>query len=429
MDWHKKLSNLKRELNRHSMKFQDAEDQQDQEGALGKYINGYNFIGQILKGKVPAMYKDHFESLQTMAKQEIEQMRKSLGSIRSKAVANTGGGGGGGGQKGGSGNDDDSKLADGLMATIVGQKPNVKWEDVAGLVEAKKSLHEALIMPIKFPAFFTGNVKPWKGILLYGPPGTGKTFIAKACATECQSTFFSVSSSDLMSKYVGESEKLIKQLFKLANEKAPSIIFIDEIDSMCGNRSEGENEASRRVKTEFLVQMQGVGHENKNVLVLGATNLPWALDPAVRRRFERRVYISLPDKIARMYLVRSKLKGLDQNISEEDIDAIAEKTNGYSGSDIEVLCKDAAMMPLRHAQKSKYFVPVQGSNPPKFLASDSPGNGARQCSVYELPDKGLALHDLTRNDVLNALQKAKPSVNQADLKEYEDWTTQFGVGD
>ncbi len=142
-----------------------------------------------------------------------------------------------------------------IMETIIGDKPNVKWDDVAGLKEAKASLYEALIMPIKLPNFFKGNVKPWKGILLYGPPGTGKTFLAKAAATECESTFFSVSSSDLMSKYVGESEKHIKNLFKIANEKAPSIIFIDEIDSMCGSRSDGENEASRRVKTEFLVQM------------------------------------------------------------------------------------------------------------------------------------------------------------------------------
>ena len=199
-----------------------------------------------------------------------------------------------------------------MLNTIVAEKPNVKWDDVAGLLEAKKSLYEALVMPIKMPDFFTGNVEPWKGILLYGPPGTGKTYLAKACATECESTFFSVSSSDLMSKYVGESEKHIKNLFKMANEKAPSIIFIDEIDSLCGSRSEGENESSRRVKTEFMVQMQGLGNKNDKVLVLGATNLPWSLDSALRRRFEKRIYIPLPDVEAREYLLKNKMKGLDK---------------------------------------------------------------------------------------------------------------------
>lgn len=141
---------------------------------------------------------------------------------------------------------------------------------------------------------FVGMRKPWKGILLYGPPGTGKSLLAKACATECSATFFSVSSSDLISKYVGESEKLVRSLFEMARSQKPSIIFIDEVDSLTGARNDQENESTKRVKTEFLVQMQGktykigVGKDDDGILVLGATNIPWGLDSAIRRRFEKR---------------------------------------------------------------------------------------------------------------------------------------------
>ena len=139
-----------------------------------------------------------------------------------------------------------------LGGAIVTEKPNVKWDDVAGLEAAKAALKEAVIMPVKFPQFFTGKRKAWSGFLLYGPPGTGKSYLAKAVATEADSTFFSISSSDLVSKWMGESEKLVNNLFAMARERAPSIIFIDEIDALCGARGEGgESEASRRIKTEI----------------------------------------------------------------------------------------------------------------------------------------------------------------------------------
>lgn len=205
-----------------------------------------------------------------------------------------------------------------MSAAIVQEKPNVKWSDVAGLEQAKESLKEAVILPTRFPQLFTGERKPWRGILLYGPPGTGKSYLAKACATEAEATFFSISSSDLVSKWLGESERLVKQLFKMAREKKPAIIFIDEVDSLCGSRSEGENETSRRIKTEFLVQMQGVGNDNDGILVLGATNVPWELDPAIRRRFERRIYIPLPEIQARTGQFKIRLGHTPHSLTEED---------------------------------------------------------------------------------------------------------------
>ena len=177
---------------------------------------------------------------------------------------------------------------------------------------------------MKYPEIFTGQRKPWKGILLYGPPGTGKSYLAKACATEAEGQFFSVSSADLVSKYLGESERLVRSLFEMARERKPAVIFIDEIDSLCGQRGEGSgNDATTRVKTEFLVQMDGVGHDDSGVLVLGATNTPWSLDIAMRRRFERRVYIALPDEPARNNLFKVHLGQTPHNLTEDDFQRLA----------------------------------------------------------------------------------------------------------
>ncbi|OXV08757.1 hypothetical protein Egran_03481 [Elaphomyces granulatus] len=239
----------------------------------------------------------------------------------------------------GKGKDDDDsedadtkKLQGALAGAILSEKPNVRWEDVAGLEGAKEALKEAVILPIKFPHLFTGKRQPWKGILLYGPPGTGKSYLAKAVATEANSTFFSVSSSDLVSKWMGESERLIKQLFNMARENKPAIIFIDEVDALCGPRGEGESEASRRIKTELLVQMDGVGKDSKGVLILGATNIPWQLDAAIRRRFQRRVHISLPDANARMKMFSLAVGATPCKLTQADYRHLAEMTEGSVGA-------------------------------------------------------------------------------------------------
>ncbi len=195
--------------------------------------------------------------------------------------------------------------------------------------------------------------------------------MAKACATEAQGTFFSVSSSDLVSKWLGESERLVRSLFEMARANRPAIIFIDEIDSLCSNRSEGENDTTRRIKTEFLVQMQGVGKGSEGLLVLGATNVPWELDPAVRRRFEKRVYIALPDKNARKKMFKLNLGNTPNSLTDDDFDDLGTLTEGYSGSDISTLVKDALMEPIRKCQGAKkfkktpdgYFVPTNPSDP------------------------------------------------------------------
>ena len=279
-------------------------------------------------------------------------------------------------------------------------------------------------MPNKFPQFFTDKVKPWRGILLYGPPGTGKSFLAKATATECDSMFFSISSSDLVSKWLGESEKLVKTLFEMARQKKPSIVFIDEIDSLCGKRKEDENDSTRRIKTEFLVQLQGVGTNMDGVLVLGATNTPWELDPAVRRRFEKRICISLPEKEARkQMLIKNVGKELTE-MTDQDYDLLADKTEMYSASDIASLTKEALMQPIRKCQNAKRFRMESDGFYYPTTPSDQQGI---PMTLYDCknPEK-IRKPKIFMEDFMYALTKSKKTVSKADLKAQDDWTKEFG---
>lgn len=330
---------------------------------------------------------------------------------------------------------DKKKFADQLTGAIVVEKPNVRWDDVAGLNGAKEALKEAVILPVKFPHLFTGKRKPWKGILLYGPPGTGKSYLAKAVATEANnSTFFSVSSSDLVSKWLGESEKLVRTLFELARENQPSIIFIDEVDALCGSRNENESESARRIKTEFLVQMQGVGADNNGVLVLGATNIPWVLDAAIRRRFEKRIYIPLPEAPARTEMFKLHLGSTPHSLSELDLRELGQRTEGYSGADISIVVRDALMQPVRKVQSATHFRKVRGPsrNDPNVIVDDlltpcSPGApGAIEMSWMDVPGDKLLEPVVTMSDMLMALSTQKASVNDEDLQKLKKFTEDFG---
>jgi vacuolar protein-sorting-associated protein 4 len=251
---------------------------EEYEKAFDLYLKAANQLQVIIKyDQNPYSKKIYIERAKEYASRAKEIKEKKLEKKDKKDDG-----------KGSEADEEKKKLEEQLSGCIVQEKPNVKWEDVAGLEKAKEALKEAVIFPIKFPQLFQGKRKPWKGILLYGPPGTGKSYLAKAAATETHGNFFSVSAANIVSKWMGESERLIKGLFDLARKNKPAVIFLDEIDSIMGARSDNENDATRRLKTEFLIQMQGVGNDDEGILVLGATNIPWALDPAVRRRFQKK---------------------------------------------------------------------------------------------------------------------------------------------
>ncbi|KRG01679.1 uncharacterized protein Dmoj_GI10108, isoform C [Drosophila mojavensis] len=296
-------------------------------------------------------------------------------------------------------------LVDTLEKDILQRHPCIKWTEVAGLNEAKTILQEAVVLPIIMPEFFKGIRRPWRGVLMVGPPGTGKTMLAKAVATECGTTFFNVSSSTLTSKYRGESEKLVRLLFEMARFYAPSTIFIDEIDALCASRgSDSEHEASRRFKAELLIQMDGLNaslQDDKIIMVLAATNHPWDIDEAFRRRFEKRIYIPLPNEETRSALLKLYLK--DVSLSPDiNTTVIGDELQGYSGSDISNVCRDASMMAMRRL--------ISGRTPQQI----------KQIRREDVDQP------ITLKDFQDAQQRTKKTVSADDVARFEKWMEEYG---
>jgi len=320
--------------------------------------------------------------------------------------------------------DDNGKIKSSLSSTRV-ENPNVKWDDVAGLEGVKITLKETVILPQRFPQLFVGERKPWAGILLYGPPGTGKSFLAKAVATEASSAFFSVSSSDLLSKWQGDSERSVKQLFELARESSPAIIFVDEVDALCGTRTDGDNESSRRIKTEFLVQMDGVrSNTSAKVLVLGATNTPWTLDPAIRRRFEKRIYVPLPDENARTQIITFGLGKTPHTLT--NFNEIAKQTEGFSGADIAVLTRTALMAPLKQAQQAVWFQLNEDEMYTPCITPQCTHDKCEQKTLMEIDPPKLKVRSICYDDFQHALKYSHASVSPQELIRFIEWTKLFG---
>jgi len=252
----------------------------------------------------------------------------------------------------------DPALIEQVCNEVIDSGGEVTWEDIAGQEAAKKLIQEVVVWPMLNPHIFKGARAPPKGILLFGPPGTGKTLLGKAIASNIKASFFSISASSLTSKWIGEGEKMVRVLFAVAGWLAPAVIFIDEIDSLLSARkSEGEHEASRRLKTEMLIQMEGCdpASASRRVLLIGATNRPEELDEAARRRMPKQLYIPLPCGIARRQMVQRQLgpdSAVAATLSESDLDKIVLKTEGYSGSDMKNLIQEACQGPVRDAVRA-----------------------------------------------------------------------------
>uniref|UniRef100_A0AAF5PMB7 Vacuolar protein sorting-associating protein 4A n=2 Tax=Wuchereria bancrofti TaxID=6293 RepID=A0AAF5PMB7_WUCBA len=288
-----------------------------------------------------------------------------------------------------------------IEAEIMSTRTDIQWADVSGLEPAKKALREIIVLPFLRPDIFKGIRAPPKGVLLFGPPGTGKTMIGRCVASQCKATFFNIAASSITSKWVGEGEKLVRALFAIARVLQPSVVFIDEIDSLLKSRNESEHESSRRIKTEFLIHLDGVATtSDERILILGATNRPEELDSAVKRRFAKRLYIGLPCDAARAQMILSLLSDQKHNLSDDDVQSIAKLTNGYSGADMKQLCSEAAMIPVRNIVDSSSL----------DIASIS----ADEIRPISFSDFEIAMHFV------------RPTVVEKDLEGYRAWNKQYG---
>lgn len=291
------------------------------------------------------------------------------------------------------------EIADQITKEVIPKNLGITWNDCVGLENAIVTIKESIILPCTHPELFHGILTPFKGILLYGPPGTGKTLLAKALACEQPLPVFNVTCSSYVSKWRGESEKLLKTLFDVAKLYAPSIIFIDEVDAFVSTTNEHQqqqHEASIRFKGELLTHLDGICNGDERIFVFAITNSPWRLDSALLRRFERRVLIDVPNSMGRIEIFKYYFAKSGYKFGQNDLMKMAEMTENYSGCEIKILCKEVGMGLVREVLGMKGDV-----------------------KIGQMRQPGL-------NDVIKAVGKVKSSLNEGLLKKYREWNEKFG---
>ncbi|KAK3929439.1 Protein SUPPRESSOR OF K(+) TRANSPORT GROWTH DEFECT 1 [Frankliniella fusca] len=353
----------------------------------------------------------------------------------------------------------DSSSSDGDPGSIGSLRRHVGADmglsSLAGMAHAKRLLTEAVVLPLKFPHLFQGeyegghssSLRPWQSVLLFGPPGTGKTRLALAVAAEVSAELYCISPADLLSSWFGQTEQNIRELFGQVRERARSrrvIVFLDEVDGLCRRRTHEEPESTRRMKTELLTQLQqapraarpgpaGRGQaaeaaeaaDTAQLFYVCATNCPWEIDPAFLRRFEKRIFIGLPDRECRQEIIRSGVNFHVDPASLQDPEwqALLDRTEGFSGSDITDLVKNALYQPIRELTSTTHWIPA-GSG--LWMPCSSNRIGALRQNMDLFPPHTVIARPVTVRDFLDVLEMARPTVCPEDLARYELFTRQFG---
>ncbi|WP_456467985.1 ATP-binding protein [Archaeoglobus sp.] len=375
---------LLNQLDKASKDFKAAMQREDYRTARKKALECANILRKLAQ-MIPHQRESYLEKAERW-----ERVARNVEEGKSKKVV----------EKNGSDEDELRGYIEGLIS-----KSNVKWDDIGGLDDVKKLMMETIVIAgLQKPE----SIKPWRGILLFGPPGTGKTLLAAAAAGSLNATFFNVKADKVLSKYFGESAKLVSALYSAARDYAPSIVFIDEFDALSLSRSGDVSEASRRMLSTLLAELDGFQDKKSDrlILTLAATNTPWDLDQAALSRFPRRIYVPLPDAKACVEIIKIHTKGLD--ISKLDLNEIAEMCveRLFSGRDISNLCQQAIWNMIRD------------TNPSLHKLAELPYD--------ELKRKSLKTRALEMEDFMQAFEKVKSPLTKRDVEKYERWNEEFG---